>query len=321
LRSFEPLPAAMWRSGVAAVLTAGWLAVSAGARSRGTEPALDGEADSPGAARPADAVTPTPTRGRGGRLVRLVTLAALGGLVFLSAMNLAVAGAGATVTAFVAGLYAVLGAILGWPLLGERLSASAVAGFALALAGTGLLAELDPGRGAGGIGAGLVAAVSYALFLVLSRRWSRPFGLGPPTVSLATTGLTAVGLFVALLVAGSAGAIVPPSVRPDALVALAWLALVAVVAQVLVVGAVRRIDARRSSAFLLLNPLAATLLGAVLLGERLSAPQVLGAVLVIVGMAVGTGTVEALRDLAGRHSDRAREAGRPSDAEGGATEP
>jgi probable blue pigment (indigoidine) exporter len=239
------------------------------------------------------------------RLVRLVILGTLGGLVFLSAMNLAVAGAGATVTAFVAGLYAVLGAVLGWPILGERLKVAAVVGFIVALVGTAFLAELDPGRGSGGILAGLAAAVSYAFFLVLSRRWSRSFGLDPWTISLSNNLLASGGLLVALAASGSASTIVPQSLRVDAIVATLWLALVAVVAQVLVVAAVRRVDAQRSSAFLLLNPLSATVLGAVLLGERLSPGQLVGGALVIVGMAVGTGTFGAVRELAANRASAA----------------
>jgi drug/metabolite transporter (DMT)-like permease len=271
----------MWRSGLAAVATA---VVLRALRARA--------ASAPRAVRPEPAAVPFERR-----LARLLVLGALGGLVFLSAMNLAVAGAGATVTAFVAGLYAVLGALLGWPILGERLTADAIVGFVVALAGTALLAELDPGRASGGIVAGLAAAVSYAFFLVLSRRWSRPMALDPWTISLANNVFASIGLLGLLAVAGSASTIVPSGVRVDALVAMAWLALVAVVAQVLVVAAVRRVDAQRSSAFLLLNPLSATVLGAVLLGERLTAGQLVGGALVILGMAIGTGTFGAVREL------------------------
>ena len=111
-------------------------------------------------------------------VLRLLTLAALGGPAFIVAMNTAVSLAGATITAFVAGLYAVLAAALAIPLLRERPEPSTVGALGLALAGTALLAELHlGGDAAAGIGVGLVAALLFGLFLVLSRRWSATYGL------------------------------------------------------------------------------------------------------------------------------------------------
>jgi drug/metabolite transporter (DMT)-like permease len=52
---------------------------------------------------------------RGPRLIRLVILAALGGVLFIAATNVAVALSGSTITGFVAPLYAVSAAVLAVP--------------------------------------------------------------------------------------------------------------------------------------------------------------------------------------------------------------
>jgi len=293
IRSFEPIPAAFWRSALGAVAIGAWLLVS---RRVVASPGCGSRAGPVGGVD------------RSARLARLFVLGLLGGLVFLGAMNLAVAGVGATITSFVAGLYAVLGAVLAWPVLAERLTAPAVGGFAVALLGTVLLAEVDPARAStGGLVAGLVAAVTYAVFLVLSRRWSSRYGLGPMTISFANNAIATVG-FLAIVLAGGPGALVPATVRGDALAALLWLGLLAIVAQALVVDGVRNLRADRASAFLLLNPITATILAVTLLGERLSSTQAVGGLLVLVGMALATGTLDLLRDLL-------RRGGRPVRAE------
>jgi drug/metabolite transporter (DMT)-like permease len=157
-----------------------------------------------------------------------------------------------------------------------------------ALVGTALLAELalDPAR-LGGIGAGLVAAVSFALFLVLSRKWAREDGLDALTIALAT--MTVAALTLGLLVVGTnPGSLVPRTVTPEAIVAMAWLVIAAAGGQALAAASTRLVPASRSAAFLLLNPIVATILSVVLLGERPSVAQLLGGALVLVGISVAT---------------------------------
>ncbi len=266
LRSFTPLATAGWR-GLLATTTLG-IAISLG--TLGPRPSL-------------------PTRRQ---IVRLAALALTGGPVFIVAMNVAVAHAGATIASFVSGLYAVLAAALAPVLLRERLSPTAVAGFLLALAGTALLAELQAsGSTMVGIGVGLGAALSYALFLVLSRRWSVPWALPGSLITFGLVLATGVPI-VAWLLVSDPGALVPASVRPEAALALLWLAIApGALAPILVVAAVRRLDARRSSAFLLLNPVSAALLSWALLGERLSPVQLFGALLVLAGIAAASGAI------------------------------
>lgn len=273
LGSFTPLSAALWRSGLALIVIVVAVALHA---------------------LPASQPTPAGTAPRA-RLVRLAVLGVLGGLVFIVGLNLAVKAAGATITSFVAGLYAVLAAILAPVVLGERLGRPAIVGFAVALVGAALLAELDPSSSsAPGLVAALVAALSFAGYLVLARRWSGPYGLGGPLVTGASLVTATVGLLAFLLVTDP-GSIVPASPSPVALLALGWLVVASVGGQLLVVASVRRIDARRSSAFLLLNPITATTLSALLLGERLAPIQLAGGGLVLLGIAFSSGLLAVPR--------------------------
>ena len=230
---------------------------------------------------PEDPATPA-------RAVRLLVLAALAGPLVLASMNLAVAHVGAAIAAFVAGLYAVLSAVIAPALLPERLTMRVLAGFILALLGTALLAELDPtGTDVVGNGWGIVAAASFALYLVLARRWSRPYRLDGLTVALAIASLAAVVLGGLTLVTGPAS-LTPPAPPIEAIAGLGWMAVVAALGPVLTVASVRRIPAARSAAFLLLNPITATVLAVILLGERPSPLQLAGGALVLLGMAAAT---------------------------------
>lgn len=271
LRSFEPLPGALWR---AVLGGAGLLAIL---------PFVPRGAASPGAPD-----RPTDGRWGAGRLARIIALGLLSGPFFLAGYNVAIGALGATIGGFVVGCYAVLAAVLGPIVTRDRLEPRALAGFAAALVGTALLSELRIDRlPAAGVAAGFSAAASYAFYLVFGRRWAMPYRLRPEHVSLSGAVLTVVTLLLWLLVT-SPGSIVPAAVGSDALIALAWLAITLVAGQTLVMAAVRRIPAQRSAAFLLLNPLTSATLAALLLGEQLSPAQALGAGLVLFGIALAT---------------------------------
>jgi drug/metabolite transporter (DMT)-like permease len=192
LTAFEPVPAAAWRSLLAAVAVGAFIAAR-GLRGRATPD----RTPSAGVAAMAADVNPDPAA----RMVRLLVLAFFAGPLFLASMNLAIAHVGAAIAAFVAGLYAVLSAVIAPVLLPERLTPRVLAGFVLALLGTALLAELDPsGTDLAGMGWGLLAAISFALYLVLARRWSSAYRLDGLTVAFSTGVLTAfvLGGFVLL---------------------------------------------------------------------------------------------------------------------------
>lgn len=221
-------------------------------------------------------------------LVRLVVLGAVGGGLFILAVNAAVAASGATITAFVAGLYAVLAALLAIPVLDERLEPRTILALAAALVGTVLLSNIQGGNAdIVGIALGLVAATAFAIFLVLSRRWSVSYGLSGATVALASLMVSAL---VTAVVAGLEGTLVPDAPPAHATFALLWIAAgPGAAASVLVVIGMRRLPARLASLFLLLNPPTAAVLGFLLLRERLTLTQLVGAALVLVAIAAASG--------------------------------
>jgi drug/metabolite transporter (DMT)-like permease len=279
LRGFTPLGAAAWRMGLAALVLVAVFAVQA----RG------GRSDGSAAAAPSSAYP------LGARIARFVAIGVLGGLVFIVGMNQAVSMVGATVTAFVAGLYAITAALFAAPILGERLRTRIVVGFVVALVGTVLLAELAPSADAlGGLLWGGLAAISFGLYLVLVRRWSKAIAVGPVGIAIATTAMSAIGLVVALALIAP-GQLTPFRVTPEVAGATAWLVFVAAAGPLFTTIALHRIEAALASSMLLLNPITATILAALLLAELPSPPQLLGGALVLVGMAAATDLVGAVR--------------------------
>ena len=275
LRSFDPVAGALWRAVVAFALTVPIVLVAAG-RDHAYRGRPSGAAKVPPAAPPPASA----------RVLRGIVLGLCGGPFFVAALNLAVDGAGATIGAFVTGLYAVFAALFAPLLLGERLRGTVVAGFAAALAGAALLSGLEPDpQLLGGLAFGVAAALVYALYLDLGRRWSRAYVLRPELLTLASTG-TAVPLLAAWLAWTNPESIVPASVEPEALLAVVWVAAAWAFGQILIQASVRRVPAALSSAFLLLNPLTAAVLGYVVLGERLAPVQLFGGGLVLAGMAL-----------------------------------
>lgn len=224
------------------------------------------------------------------RLARLTLLALLGGLLFIVGVNIAVAIAGPTITGFIAPLYAVLATLFAVPILGERIGARTVAAFGLALVGTVLLAGGAPvGASAAGVLLALASAAVFGLYVVLARRWSRPYRLDGTLITIANL----VGRGPALLAAAwimDPGGVVPAAPDPAAIVALLTIAIGSSSSgNLLLMASVRRVPAGRTSAALLLTPVASAVTAAVILGERLSPVGLLGAACILVAMAAGSG--------------------------------
>jgi drug/metabolite transporter (DMT)-like permease len=222
-------------------------------------------------------------------VLRLLILGLVGGAAFTVAMNVAVSQAGATVTAFVAGLYAVIAALLAIPLLGERIERTTLLALVAALAGTVLLSDISRSRGSpGGVATALVAAIAFGTYLVLSRRWTGPYRLDGPLVGTTTMAISSVVTLSAAALVGDP--LIPAEPSVNALVAMAWLSVgPGAAAAVLVVAGVKRLEARYASLFLLLNPPTAALLAVLLLHERLEPLQVLGAACVLLAIAGASG--------------------------------
>lgn len=265
LRSFSPLGVAAWRGLLGMLALAVILALPQSA-----------------AWRPAVLQRRT--------LLRLAVLGLTGGAIFMLAMNAAVALVGATITAFAAGLYAVIAALLAIPVLRERLDLRTLSALLVALLGTLLLSGLAPSVATvAGIGIALIAAASFGLFLVLSRRWSARHRLSGPMVGVATQLSSAVIAFGGALLLAQPLSNGP--LRWDAALAMGWLAIgPSAAASILVVAGMARLEARHASAFLLLNPPTAAILSLFLLGQGLSLIQAIGAAAILgaIGMASWT---------------------------------
>jgi drug/metabolite transporter (DMT)-like permease len=226
-----------------------------------------------------------PVRGVRGRLV---VLAVLGGALFLVGMNVGIFLTGASITSFVTGTYPLLAVVVAAFLLGEPMGRRVVV--ALVVAAVGLLLLARPG-GAHvellGVVVAMGAALSFALYLGLARRWADPVRL--PTLSVAfwllvsSVVVTGVGQVVV-----GAGALVP-SLSWRGWAALLWLALPAsALPHMLVISTLRRLPAGRAAPFLMLMPISGTVIAASLLGERLDALQLVGAGLILAGIAAAT---------------------------------
>ncbi len=229
----------------------------------------------------------------GPRLARLTLLALLGGLLFIVGVNIAVAISGPTITGFVAPLYAVLATIFAVPILGERISASTIGAFVLAFVGTACLAGTVPtGVPLAGVALALASAAAFGLYVVLARRWSRPYHLDGTLITIANLiGRGPVLLVAAVLV--SPGPVIPAQPDPAAVIALLTIVFGSSTSgNLLLMASVRRVPAGRASAALLLTPVASAVIAAVVLGERLPPLGIVGAALILAGMAVAGGLFE-----------------------------
>jgi drug/metabolite transporter (DMT)-like permease len=223
-------------------------------------------------------------------LARLAFVALVGGLSFIACANIAIALSGPTIAGFVSSLYAVLATFFAIPILGERIRPTVVVALCVSLVGTALLAGFAPlGSSVAGIVFGVIAAVSFGLYLVNARRWGPAHGLTGTIVVLALLfGRGPLLLLVELI--REPASLVPANPDPAALLALAYLVLgPMLIAQVFIVASVARVPARRTSASLLLTPLCSAIGAYVLLGDRLTPPELLGAALLLLGIAGASG--------------------------------
>lgn len=216
----------------------------------------------------------------------LPPLAWLGRLAILGALNFAIFWAALFVAAYrlPGGVAATLGAVQ--PLmvlvvariaLGSPLSMRAVAA---ALAGIGGVMLLVSGPRAGldgvGVAAAIIGAASMACGVVLTRKWR------PEVSTLAFTAwqLAAGGL----LLAPFALVLEPALPRPSMgnIVGFLWLGLVgAALSYVFWFRGIERLGPAAVTGFGFLSPLTAVVLGWAILGEALTPPQLLGAVIVL----------------------------------------
>ncbi len=174
--------------------------------------------------------------------------------------------------------------MLGWPVLGLRPTAIALATGVLGVGGVAALvlgpaASLD----AVGVAAAIGCAASMATATVLGRRWGRP----PLSIlSLTAWQLAIGGLLVAPFALVLEGVPAVPTTRNLAGFALMGLFGTAV-AYALWIRGVTALPASSIQFLALLSPAVATAVGWATLGQALSRVQLAGAALVIVAVAAG----------------------------------
>ncbi|WP_395108405.1 EamA family transporter [Actinomadura sp. SCN-SB] len=151
--------------------------------------------------------------------------------------------------------------------------------------GVGLVV-IGPGAGldATGVLAGLGGAAAMATGVTLTKRWGRPAGVGPLTLTAWL--LSSGGLFLLPLVLLFEG--VPAQIGAPAVAGYLWLATIGgLVAYVLWFRGIGRLPVTATALLGLLSPLVAALVGMVLLGEVFTPLQVAGFVLALSALVAG----------------------------------
>jgi drug/metabolite transporter (DMT)-like permease len=199
---------------------------------------------------------------------------------------------GAGVSTVLVNVQVVILPLLAFLVLGERVRRTFVVAVPVMLAGVALSGGLVGGADAvsgpapvRGTITALTAAAAYAGYLLLVRLGAGPGQRFTP-VAVATTGAAITSFLLGSVWQGI-------DLTPD-LRALAWLVALAVVGQVigwvLIASALPRLASSTGASMLLLQPVGAVLLAAVLLGERPGLLQLVGCAVVLGAVAVAART-------------------------------
>ena len=187
----------------------------------------------------------------------------------------------------VVGLYAAL--------TGERTPLRAIAAIPLAFLGLALLARLvDPFSGASSVSAGsdpalgvlwgLGAASFYGLYLVITRRISAGSSAVGPFGMLRDAALGTIA--VSGLIAAAGGTLLPPDLWPG----IGYLVLLALLSQVLgyplINASIPHLPSVVGSVLLFVQPIMTVVAGALIFGEIPAPGQLLGALILFVGVLV-----------------------------------
>lgn len=217
--------------------------------------------------------------------LRVAVLGALNIGLFFPLLFVAAERLPGGVAATVGAVQPLLVVALALPVLGERPTAARV-GWALAgAAGVALVvlsseATLDPV----GVAAGVGAALSMALGLVLTRRWGRPDGVSSPV--LVSWLLTAGGVVLLPLAFALEGA--PPAIDAPAAGGYLWLGGLGGLAAYLVwFRGVGRLPVTSTALLGLLSPVTAAALGWLVLGQSLGPVQLAGFALALAAIVGG----------------------------------
>jgi drug/metabolite transporter (DMT)-like permease len=199
--------------------------------------------------------------------------------------NHAIADVGAGVATVLGNLQVLFVAVFAWLVLRERPSRRYLAMLPVVLIGVVLVSGLLGGHAAGlhpiaGIGYGLATSVAYACFLLIMRKTAGHTPHVAGQLADATAGAVTGSIVLGLLVGGLQFDIPWPS--------FCWLLMLALLSGtagwLLITSSLPRLPAAIASLLLLLQPAGALVLADVVLGERPTLVQVLGAVLVCLGV-------------------------------------
>lgn len=207
-----------------------------------------------------------------------LTVGGLNVLVYVAAQRLATSLAATIMSTSAAALL-----LLSWMMLRQRPTLRAAGGAVLGI--VGVIIMLQPGGGDAdgwGIAASAVAMLSSSLGFVLTRRW----GADVPPLTMTAWQLIAGSLVVmpvAIIVEGA-----PPALDGPALLGFAYIILVATaVAYAAWFTGLARLPGAVVGVIGLLNPVTGVLLGVVVAHEPFGPAQLLGLVLVVVGVLAG----------------------------------
>jgi drug/metabolite transporter (DMT)-like permease len=196
----------------------------------------------------------------------------------------AIGDIGAGVATVLGNLQVLIVAGLAWLIWHERPSRAVAFALPVVMVGVVLVSGLVGKPVAGqhplaGIGFGLAMALAYACYLMMLRRSSADSAHVAGPVADSTAGATVTSLVIGLVGGGLALHPIWP--------AIGWLTMLALISQVagwlLITSSLPRLPAAVASLMLLLQPAASLGLAALILGERPTLLQILGAALTCVG--------------------------------------
>lgn len=216
-------------------------------------------------------------------LPRFAVLSLLGMVAYQCLAYYAAHRTSATNMGVICALVPLLGLLLNGLVFRQRLAPAAMAGVALSL--TGVLYLLGAGNPARLLGNGinlgdalmLTGAACYALYGILYKRWSLPFG---QWLNLYVQGLLAVALLAPLAMTAESLA-VPARAVP--LVLFAGLGS-SVLASYFWMRGLQQLGSERTAIFMNLLPLFTALIASVSLGEQIHAYHWLGGGLILLGV-------------------------------------
>jgi drug/metabolite transporter (DMT)-like permease len=240
----------------------------------------------------------------GPRTARERWLALAAGVFFaldLAFWHRSIEAVGAGLATVLGNLQIVLVAVVAWALLGERPGSLLLGAIPVILVGivliSGVLEDHAFGRDpVAGVIFGALTAVAYTAFILILRRGNRDIRRPAGPLLDATATAAAVGSVIGLAL----GTLDTDPGWP----ATGWLVVLALTAQVagwlLISVSLPRLPAAVTSVLLTVQPVGAVFLAVVILGEAPSALQLLGVVLILVGVvAVGFARRQSVPEPAG----------------------